>query len=105
MIPSTVVGTVTGNGAAKNIIIGFKPDYVQIVNVTDGDAIDTWFRGMAAATSVLSGGASGGATRAAPNGITEYAGVEGEGFTIGAGISENAKVLRYVAIRSGPGST
>jgi hypothetical protein len=104
MIPSTVVGTVTGTGAALNVILGFKPDFVQLVNATDGDQVDVWYRGMAALTSINVGGATA-ATRAAPNGISSYEGTEGEGFTIGAGLSESAKVLYYTAIRSGPGAS
>jgi hypothetical protein len=71
MIPSTVVGTVTGTGAALNVILGFKPDFVQLVNATDGDQVDVWYRGMAALTSINVGGATA-ATRAAPNGISSY---------------------------------
>jgi hypothetical protein len=103
MIPSTVVGTVEGTGAAINVVVGFKPDYVKIANTEDGDTIDEWFRGMAAGTSITNTSAAV-ATRAA-NGITAYEGTEGEGFTIGSGISENGKTLYYLAIRSGPGAS
>lgn len=99
MIQNTITGTVTGNGAAQNISIGFIPDSVVIANVTDGTVIDFWWEGMTAATSIQVDMAA--ATRAAPNGISTYAGSDtaAPGFTIGAGISANGKVLRYTATR------
>jgi hypothetical protein len=33
-------GKFTGNGAAQNISLGFKPDFVIIINVTDGTTIE-----------------------------------------------------------------
>ena len=103
MNPTTRFGTVTGTGAAINVSLGFVPDYVEVVNVTDGDTIDKWYKGMAAGTSITIAAAA--ATRGS-NGISEYAGTEGgtAGFTIGSGISESAKVLRYMAIRAGAGA-
>jgi hypothetical protein len=100
MQQQVVIGTITGNGAAQNISLGFIPDYVQIANITDGDVVDIWFQGMTTQTSIKIDTAA--ATRAATDGIAEYAGdaTHGAGFTIGAGISENAKVLRYVAMRN-----
>jgi hypothetical protein len=103
MIPSTVVGKYTGNGAAQNIILGFKPDFVLLVNVTDGDIAAIWVRGAHA-----DGTATDIAAAAAPNaadGISAYAGTSGEGFTIGTDYSEAAKVFGYLAIRSGPGAS
>ena len=103
MATITKIGSVVGTGAAVNISIGFIPDYVVIANVTDGDVIDHWWSGMTAGTSVSVAAAA--ITRAAPDGITTYAGsaTAGQGFTIGAGISEVGKTLRYTAIQSGPG--
>jgi len=101
--PQTVVGSVVGTGAIMNIIIGFTPDYVELVNTTDGDAVEKWYRGMAANTSINAGGAAP-VTRAAPNGINAYEGPLGSGFTISAALAENTKTLRYLAIRSGPGA-
>ena len=56
---------------------------------------------------LLAGTTVAGALRAAPNGITAFAGTEalaGQGFTAGAGLSDNASVYRYVAIQNGPGA-
>ena len=104
MATITKVGTYTGSGAAQNISIGFIPDYVEIVCITT-PACDEWFNGMAAGTSVTTTGTA--AIRAAPNGVTAFAGTSGlagEGFTVGAGLSVNASVYRYVAIQNGPGA-
>ncbi len=92
-------GVVTGTGAAINIELGWIPDYVKVVNITDADQIDEWFNGMDAGTSIQTNTAV--ATRAS-NGISAYAGTLGDkkkGFTIGSGISESAKELRWFAMR------
>lgn len=98
------VGSYTGTGAAINVSVGFVPDYVKVVNITT-PGVDEWFNGMAAATSITSTGA--GALRAAPNGITAFAGTAataGQGFTVGAGLSTAAAVYRYYALQNGPGA-
>lgn len=99
MLPNFITGTVTGTGAAINVPLGFVPDYVRVVNVTDADQIDEWFSGMTDGTSIQTNTAV--AARAS-NGISAYAGSVSvaPGFTIGSGISETAKVLRYFAARN-----
>lgn len=104
MATITKVGTYIGSGAAQNISVGFIPDYVRVVNIT-APAVDEWFSGMDAGTSITTTGAA--AVRAAPNGMTAFAGTPaeaGQGFTVGAGLSTNASVYRYVAIQNGPGA-
>jgi hypothetical protein len=103
MIPSTVVGTYTGTGAAQNIVIGFKPDFLLVTNITDGDIIHTGFRGLTAAGAGVDIAAAVGN---ADNDLTlTYAGTSGEGFTVGTDASESGKVYGYLAIRSGPGAS
>ena len=95
-------GTVTGTGAAINVELGWIPDYVKVFNITDADQYDEWVKGMTDGTSIQTNTAV--ATRSS-NGISEYAGTAGvykKGFTIGSGISESAKVLRYIAMRQRP---
>lgn len=102
------IGTVTGTGAAINVELGWIPDYVRIVNATDGDTIHEWFNGMGAGDaikelSVTDNGATGTVSLAliTSNGIDAYtADDNNDGFTISAAISESAKVLRYVAMRN-----
>lgn len=104
MATITKAGSYTGSGAALNISVGFIPDYVMIVNQT-APAADVWFGGFAAATSITISGTA--ALRAAPNGVTAFAGtpaLAGQGFSVGAGLSTNASVYYYVAIQNGPGA-
>lgn len=103
MIPSTVIGKYTGNGAAQNVIIGFQPDALIVVNVTDATLVGLWFRSASAAGTSIDIAAA-----AAPNaadGFTAYAGTAGQGFTVGTDYSVNAKVYSYIALRSGPGAS
>lgn len=98
------IGTYTGTGAAINVSIGFEPDYVRIVNATDGDLAAEWFRGMGAADMLqATNHADTQFSLVTSNGVDAYAGSEtaAKGFTVGTGLSESAKVFRYVAIESG----
>jgi hypothetical protein len=104
MFPNTHVGTVDGTGAAINVVCGFKPDYVEVVNVEDGTRIDKWFRGTMPEGSSIAIIAAAGPVLNADNGISSYAGPTGEGFTIGTDISTNGKTLAFVAMRSAPGA-
>ena len=97
---SIKIAKVTGTGAAIDINLGWVPDYVRIVNITDADVIDEWFAdGSAAGTAIQTAAAV--AARAS-NGITILNTSTAKGFTIGSGISESAKVLGYVAMRNIP---
>lgn len=94
------IGTYTGTGAAINVSIGFVPDYVRIVNVTDGDYTMEWFNGMTAGTSIDTAAAVAANTA---DGITAYVGTPGgvgAGFTVGTDGSESAKVYRYFAVEN-----
>jgi hypothetical protein len=50
------VDYLVGNGAAQNVEIGFIPDYVRIVNVTDGDIDTEAFLGLFQTVPFTSGG-------------------------------------------------
>lgn len=106
MATITKVGSYTGNGAALNISVGFIPDHVRIVNTTTV-GFDEWYQGMAAGTSVTAAtDVAAGAVRAAPGGVTAFAGSgdAGEGFTVGAALSAAGAVYRYIAVQNGPGA-
>lgn len=175
-------GFLRGTGAAINVALGWIPDYVQIINLTDGDKIHanflkkviaftsggtdeikagdkihgntsdavaivdqvlldtgTWAAGTAAGWLILQAGSHSGTfqaetayregvdadgddkltvaaadqdgvdidtevagTTTAATNIAEYNGSSGsaaKGFTVGATISEDAKLLAYVAVR------
>lgn len=91
----TITGTYTGTGAAQTVTLGFKPDAVLIINVTDGDAVTLHINGMTNASSVSIGAAAATVTNAVTFSAT--------GFSVGTdtSVSENAKVFRYIAW--GPG--
>jgi hypothetical protein len=103
MIPGTVIGTYTGAGVAKNIIIGFKPDLLIVWNHTDGTPLAFWNRATNADGTALDVAAA--AATNADNGFSAYAGTDGAGFTAGTDYAVNAKVYAYAAFRSGPGAT
>lgn len=92
------VGTVTGTGAAINISLGWIPDYVKVHNM-DGDVFHEWYRGMDDGTAVKTTTA---VALLGSNGISDYVGDSSNkpGFSIGTDVSENLKVLRYVAMRN-----
>ena len=46
MKPMFKSGTVVGTGAAINVECGFVPDYVRVVNLTDGDLVTELYHGV-----------------------------------------------------------
>ncbi|MEL6680865.1 MAG: hypothetical protein AAFQ51_19340 [Pseudomonadota bacterium] len=99
MKPSYYCGTYTGDGAAQNIMIGFEPHYVRIVNITDRDQIVEWFSDMPNGEGVQTAAAVG---TLAANGVSLYTGTRGgdsAGFTAGTAVSENGKTYAFIAMR------
>lgn len=96
--PQTKTGTYTGTGAAINISLGFVPDWIEVINITDGDKRFVFTQ---ATTHVHAGGTD--ATAAvASNGISPFAGTRGgvgAGFTAGTEASVSEKVYAYIAHR------
>ena len=110
MIPSTVQGTVATTGAAVNVVLGYFPDYVKVVNRATGAEM-TWMRtaGIAGGSIVIAN--TGGRTLATgANSISTYTvatgAVTGDGFTIpvNATVNISGNPLDYFCARSGPGS-
>lgn len=102
MNPNIRTGKVEGTGAAVDVVLGFVPDYVEVVNVEDGDAKYQWFKGMTDGHAIQSvNNAATQFSRITANGISELEGEDGAGFTIGSAISENGKDLYYLAVRNG----
>lgn len=99
MIPSTIVGSIAGTGAAINVVLGFKPDYVLIENAVTGASM-TRFRGTTNSTKTIVAG-----TITVVAGLADYSGTTGEGFTIpiDAQVNVATQTINYVAVRSGPG--
>ncbi len=98
------VGTYTGTGAAINIELGFIPDYVRIINATDGDISWEWFYGMGAGDAFQTANhASAQQSLITSNGVDAYVPTDftnNPGFTVGTSLSESAKVFYYVATRN-----
>lgn len=95
-------GTVVGTGAAINVPLGWTPDHVRVLNITDMNSEDTWVAGMVDGSSMQHTG-SALANRAAPNGIALYDPKDAntpKGFTIGAGMSVSGKTLAWIAFRN-----
>lgn len=85
-------GVVTGAGADKKIVLGFKPAQVKIVNVTDritNEKSDTMEDNKA--LRILADG-----TATFVDGIT----LNSDGFTMLAAVAIAAKVLHYYAEES-----
>jgi hypothetical protein len=100
MFPNTVVGSVTGTGAAINIEVGFLPDKVRLVNQSTGRTAE-WYRSMPAGTGVVASTIVGTGLVSPYNGAPNF----GNGFTIGTdAINTNGQVIAYEVVRSGPGA-
>lgn len=92
-------GTIVGTGALVNVPIGWQPDAIELVNITDGNSVEKWFTGMAAGTSVkISGGT---VAPVAANALSLLAGdtVTTKGFTVGTASNVAGKTYAYTAWR------
>ena len=96
------VGVISGNASTVIVRCGFVPNYVLTVNITDSDQKYEWFENMSSVT--LSTGMSS-LGSIATEGIYKVVGDDDEaaGFMIGTTVSESAKQISYIAIRSGRG--
>lgn len=94
-----VSGTFVGTGAAIAVPIGWQPDFVRIVNITDGTTAEEWYTGMANGTSVKM--TSGAIAPVAANAISLLPGDvnQTKGFTVGSASNIAGKTYAYVAQR------
>lgn len=92
-------GKFTGTGAILNVPLGFIPDLVLIINVTDGTSVEFFINDTTAPTGSVDIDTTAGPVTDA-GGITAYAGdsSNAKGFTVDAGNSVSGKVYRYVAL-------
>ena len=98
MAGGIATGTYTGTGSSINVVLGWVPDYLRIINITDGDVTSEWFAGMTDGTSVdtaaaVASNASGSISKLESDSL-------GYGFSTGTDNSENGKVFRYLAIKA-----
>lgn len=94
------IGTYTGNGAAQNIELGYIPDHVEIMNITDKNAGWEWFSSMNDGEAIA---LAAGPAPVASNGVSKLKGTNNtqKGFTIGTALSANGKTFAYRATRNG----
>jgi hypothetical protein len=92
-------GTHAGNGAAKNISIGWKPKKVTLFDVTN-NVTYMWTNTMANATAVKTV-TDGTQSFVAADMVTPYTGstTTTAGFTIGATLNTNAATFHWTAER------
>jgi len=102
-------GTFTGAGVAVNLPLGFDADYVRVSNITDGDIVFEWYRGMTDGHALQA--TNHDTTQRSwitANGVSLYAGEAGasdedgiaKGITLGTAICENEKLIGWYAIRN-----
>jgi hypothetical protein len=104
-------GLYTGTGAAINIELGWVPDYVEVINLTDGDDIWKWYNGATGnptiyQRNVVDNGATGNSsmTRITANAVSAYNPANftnKPGFTVGTAMSESGDQFGWIAIRKG----
>lgn len=86
--------TYTGDTAAQTITCGFKPQIVIVYNETDGDVAWIHINGLTAGSALQ---ITNHDTAQMSVEATNYITLSDTGFTIGTGMSESAKVFRYLA--------
>lgn len=86
-------GNHTGNGAIANVLLGFKPKYVVLINITDVVRFEK-IDGMAAnATVEIVGAAATGTTIDTTSAVV----LNDNGFTISAAVNINTKAFVWFA--------
>lgn len=106
------VGKYTGTGSTIAINLGFCPDFVHIVQVTDKDRAVEAFRGDTTDTGILfetvvQGLASSGITFQTGGTFGDPSATVGAGFqvnNVGTNLSVSGKVYKYFACRGGDGN-
>jgi hypothetical protein len=96
--PRMVVGTIAATATTMTVNLGFAPDAVEVINVTDAKQLN-WYSPMTSGTGLLL------ATTAAAvssGGVTPITTAGSEGFSVGTNISAPSKFLTYIAYRNRP---
>lgn len=95
------VGTFVGTGAPLDISLGFVPEYIRIVNITDGNAAGEWFAGTMPDNSAIVTNATGDMSKITTNGVKAFTGsaTKARGFSVGTAFSVSGKTYSYFAVR------
>lgn len=96
-VVNLATGSFSGAGEAVDVITGFKPRRITLINVTDRIQ-HVWYEGMAA-TTTLNIAADGTATANTSSHIVPKGGPDGSyrGFTVAAGAAVNGKAYVWAA--------
>jgi hypothetical protein len=89
--PQHASGSYTGDGAAQNIVLGFRPLIVICYNETDGDVLFLGIDGLADGKAISID------TEVALE-AADCLTFTNQGFSVGTTMSESAKVFRYYAV-------
>jgi len=105
MFPNVKVGEVSGTGSTVLVNLGWQPDYIETINLTDKDQMYKFHSGMSAGTAIDIN-KSGSIAELASEGFTLVNNATDNvcGFKIGTTISESSKRIAYLAVRNGPGN-
>lgn len=95
--PAIAVGVISGNASTVAVVVGFTPDWVEIIDTTNSNLRAFWTTGMTDDTAIKIDASSMGAL--ASEGITAITTAGSEGFQIGTTLSVNAAQLRYIAYK------
>lgn len=96
--PAVAVGLISGNGSTIQVVTGFVPDVVEVIDTTNGNLRATWTKDMTAGRGVKIDASSMGLIGAGL-GISQVTTAGSEGFQIGNTVSVAAAQLQYIATK------
>lgn len=99
--PQTVIGTVVGGSSATAVVLGFTPDHVEVINMTDYNKMFIWATPMTSDTAVILYPAST-ISQIASGGVTPVTTAGSQGFSLGFNIAIASKLLAYKATKNRP---
>lgn len=97
--PAVAVGLISGNASTIAVVTGFVPDWVEVIDPTNGNLRAFWTTGMTAGAGMKIDRSSM-ATISTGNGLDVVSTAGSEGFQIGPTVSVAAAQLRYVALKA-----
>ncbi len=96
--PAIAVGLISGNASTIAVVIGFVPDWVEVIDPTNNNLRAFWTTGMSNGAGIKIDASSMGALNGG-TGIAAVTTAGSEGFTIGPTVSVAAAQLRYIAFK------
>lgn len=98
MSPAVAVGLISGNGSTVAVVVGFVPDWIEVINPTEGATVARffWTTGMSEGAAIKQDASSMG-TIGGRLGFQTVTTAGSEGFLIGNTVSVATAQLRYIA--------